>query len=56
MVTQVYAFWAYSRWKQRTFRQRIEERAAQLALEPMMLAERDRYAERQKVVWLKKLN
>merc|ERR1712088_489481 len=42
VVTQVYAFWAYSRWKQRTFRQRIEERAAQLALEPMMLAERDR--------------
>ena len=54
VVTQVYAFWAYSRWKQRTFRQRIEERAAQLALEPMMLAERDRYAERQKVAWIKK--
>ena len=40
---QVWAFYQYSRFKQRLMRGRIEERGAQLALEPMMLAERDRY-------------
>ena len=41
-VTQVFAWWGYNRWKQGLYRGRIEERAAALALEPMMLAERDR--------------
>ena len=38
----MFAWWGYNRWKQGLYRGRIEERAAALAPEPMMLAERDR--------------
>merc|ERR1712018_1013848 len=41
-LVQAYGMWRYSLWKQRRDRERIEERSAQLALEPLLLAERDR--------------
>ena len=48
---QAYGMWRYSLWKQRRDRERIEERSAQLALEPLLLAERDRWVQQGGAIW-----
>ena len=43
ILVQAFGLYRYSLWKHRRDRERIEERSAQLALEPLLLAERDRW-------------
>ena len=46
IAVQLYAIWRLQVCKEKWAREKIEDRAGQVALEPLLVAERDRYAGR----------